>query len=165
MQSWPHGALGFAALAVALASAGPVQADVVLKADNGFVLRNSLEVTASPAEAWRAMIDPAKWWSNQHTFSGDAANLTLDPVPGGCFCERMPASNPGSAKDLPSGQREGGVQHMRVIYAEPLRAMRLTGALGPLQSEALTGTLTMTLKPVPSGTRILWEYVVGGFMR
>ena len=164
MQSWARGAAGFVALAMALAIAAPAQADVVLKADNGFVVRNFVEVTASPVEVWRALIDPAKWWSNEHTFSGDAANLTLDPAAGGCFCERLPTSNP-LAKDLPAGQREGGVQHMRVIYAEPLRAMRMTGALGPLQSEALTGTLTMTLKPVGSGTRILWEYVVGGFMR
>ena len=122
MQSWARGAAGFVALAMALAIAAPAQADVVLKADNGFVVRNFVEVTASPVEVWRALIDPAKWWSNEHTFSGDAANLTLDPVAGGCFCERLPTSNP-LAKDLPAGQREGGVQHMRVIYAEPLRAM------------------------------------------
>ena len=59
--------------------------------------------------------------------------------------------------------------HMRVLYAEPHRAMRLTGGLGPLQSEAVTGTMTITFKPVDEtsgkGTRILWEYVVGGYMR
>ncbi len=161
MRSWALGAGGLAALALA----APARADVALKADNGFVVRNAVEVTSSPAEVWQALLAPAKWWSGQHTFSGDAANLTLDPVPGGCFCERLPAAIVASAKGLTAGQREGGVQHMRVIYAEPLRAMRLTGALGPLQSEALSGTLTMTLKPVGSGTRILWEYVVGGFMR
>ena len=154
-----------AALLLTMASATAVRAEVVQKADNGFVVRNAVEVTATPSEAWRALIDPAKWWSGQHTFSGDAANLSLDPVPGGCFCERLPASSSALIKGLPAGQREGGVQHMRVIYAEPLRAMRLTGSLGPLQSEALSGTLTMTLKPVGTGTRILWEYVVGGFMR
>lgn len=161
MQVWMRGA----AVMLTMASATAAQAEVVLKADNGFVVRNAVEVTATPLEAWRALIDPSKWWSGQHTFSGDAANLSLDPVPGGCFCERLPASNPALVKALPAGQREGGVQHMRVIYAEPLRAMRLTGSLGPLQSEALSGTLTMTLKPVGGGTRILWEYVVGGFMR
>ena len=48
---------------------------------------------------------------------------------------------------------------------DPGKAIRLSGALGPLQSEALQGTLTITIKPVEGGTRILWEYVVGGFMR
>jgi hypothetical protein len=163
MQSWARDAIGLAAAAWAVT--WPAQAEVVLKAENGFVARNAVEVTASPLEAWQALLDPAKWWLGQHTFSGDSANLKLDPVPGGCFCERLPASSTAAAKGLPPSQREGGVQHMRVIYAEPLRAMRLSGSLGPLQSEALTGTLTMTLKPLGTGTRILWEYVVGGFMR
>jgi hypothetical protein len=41
----------------------------------------------------------------------------------------------------------------------------MTGALGPLQSEAVQATLTITLKPIDGGTRLTWEYVVGGFMR
>ena len=59
--------------------------------------------------------------------------------------------------------------HMRVVYAEPNRALRMVGGLGPLQSEAVNGTMTVTFKPVDGSggkvTRILWEYVVGGFMR
>ena len=54
---------------------------------------------------------------------------------------------------------------MRVIYAEPPRALRLVGAMGPLQSEAVNATLTITLKPTETGTRVLFEYVVGGYMR
>ena len=54
---------------------------------------------------------------------------------------------------------------MRVIYAEQGKALRMSGALGPLQADALTGTLTIALKPIDGGTRIMWEYVVGGYMR
>jgi hypothetical protein len=55
---------------------------------------------------------------------------------------------------------------MRVVYAEQPRALRMVGALGPLQSEALSGTLTIQLKPIDGGgARILWEDIVGGFMR
>jgi hypothetical protein len=140
--------------------AQPAQADVVTTSENGFVVRVAAMVTAKPAEAWRTMISPAQWWSSQHTFSGDAANLTLDPVVGGCFCETLPRP-----ADAPAAQRGGGVQHLRVVYAEPPRALRLVGALGPLQSEALTATMTMTIKPTDAGSRILFEYVVGGFMR
>jgi hypothetical protein len=143
-----------------LALAAPAQAEVVVKSDSGFVVRVVSEVPADSATAWKAMTTPSLWWSAQHTFSGSSANLTLDPVPGGCFCEKLPPP-----KDAPATQRPGGVQHMRVIYVEPLHALRLSGALGPLQSEALNGTLTMTLKPGEGTTRILWEYVVGGFMR
>lgn len=141
--------------------AAPAMADVTAKSDAGFIVRISADVGTAPADSWKALVAPAGWWSGRHTFSGDAANLTLDPAPGGCFCERFPAG-----QGAPPGSRStGGVQHMRVIYAEPGRVLRMAGALGPLQSEALTGTLTVTLKAVEGGTRIQWEYVVGGYMR
>ena len=41
----------------------------------------------------------------------------------------------------------------------------MTGGLRPLQSEAVTGVLTMTLAAEGEMTRITWEYVVGGYMR
>ena len=60
----------------------------------------------------------------------------------------------------------GSVEHMHVVYADPQRGvLRMVGALGPLQGEGLHGTLTITLKPVEGGTRIEWDYVVGGYMR
>lgn len=151
-------AAGLAGLAV------PASAEVMQKSDAGFVIRISGEVAASPDEAWNAFVAPANWWNKAHTFSGDAANLTLDSTANGCFCEKLPVP-----KGAPVGQRAGSVMHMRVLYAEPYRAMRLTGGLGPLQSEAVAGTMTITFKPVDGtggkATRILWEYVVGGYMR
>ncbi|MEO0033760.1 MAG: hypothetical protein RIS94_3518 [Pseudomonadota bacterium] len=160
MRVFRHGAFAVSLLATGLCAAGPARADVISSTEAGFVVRNTAEVTATPAETWAVLVHPAGWWQGQHTFSGEAANLSLDPVPGGCFCERLPAP-----KDAAKGQPAGGVQHMRVVYAEPGKALRLTGALGPLQSEAVLGTLTITIKPVEGGTRVLWEYVVGGFMR
>lgn len=61
----------------------------------------------------------------------------------------------------------GGVEHMRVIYAERPRALRMTGVLGPLQADAANGTMTVQLKPAENGkgTQILLEYVVGGYAR
>lgn len=150
-----------ASLALAVPSA---RAEVVAREDNGFVVRVASEVTALPAEAWKRLLTPAQWWQSQHTFSGDSANLTLDPAVGGCFCEALP--RPETMPPLQKGERwNGGVQHMRVVYLEPPRAMRLVGSLGPLQSEALAATMTITVKPTEKGSRILFEYVVGGFMR
>ena len=145
--------------AVALA-AHPAAAEVVAKSEAGFVSRNAVEVKAAPAEAWQALIAPNQWWNAEHTYSGDAANLYIDPQAGGCFCEKLPAT-----KDAAPGARLGSVQHMQVIYAAPGAALRMSGGLGPLQSEAAQGTLTITLKGTPGGTRIVWEYVVGGYMR
>ncbi|WP_176590046.1 SRPBCC family protein [Novosphingobium sediminis] len=141
-------------------SAPAARAEIVNRSESGFVVRLASEVTAPPAEAWKTILTPAQWWQSQHTFSGDSANLTLDPQVGGCFCEVLP--RPDGA---PVTQKPGGVQHMRVIYIEPPRALRLAGALGPLQSEALAATMTITVKPTEKGSRILFEYVVGGFMR
>ena len=41
----------------------------------------------------------------------------------------------------------------------------MSGALGPLQAGAGTGTLTVILKPQGEGTRVLWEYAYGGYLR
>jgi hypothetical protein len=73
-------------------------------------------------------------------------------------------------KGVPEDLRRGSVEHMRVIAAMPPKLLRLSGALGPLQGEALAGTLTVTLKPMPDrgqngGTHLTWSYVVGGYMR
>lgn len=149
----------FVAAAAACVSAG-VRAEVVQQRADGFVVRTSAETGASVSDAWGALIAPATWWNSAHTFSGDSANLTLNPLPGGCFCEVLPAA--GSGNSQPSA---GGVEHMRVVYAEPARVLRLVGGLGPLQSEAVHGTWTITLKPTEKGSRVLFEYVVGGFMR
>lgn len=152
---------GAGLIVVSLALAVPAaKAEVVTRSETGFVVRIASEVTAAPAEAWKTILTPAQWWQSQHTFSGDAANLTLDSQVGGCFCEVLPRS-----AGAPATQKPGGVQHMRVVYIEPPRAMRLVGALGPLQSEALAATMTITVKPTDKGSRILFEYVVGGFMR
>lgn len=145
--------------AAALAVAAPAQAEVVASSDAGFVVRRAADVTADAEAVWARLIQPKEWWDSQHSFSGDAANLSLDPRAGGCFCEMLPA------KGSPRAGPRGGVEHMRVIYVEQPRALRLSGALGPLQAEAVTGTLTIALKPVEGGTRIMWEYVVGGYMR
>jgi len=54
---------------------------------------------------------------------------------------------------------------MTVIQAYPLKSLRMRGGLGPLQGEPATGVLTITLEEIDGGTRIRWEYVVGGYMR
>ena len=145
--------------AVALLSATPLHAEVVASSDAGFVVRHAADVTASPDESWEELVKPARWWSGKHTYSGDAANLSLDALAGGCFCEVL------LSEVSPRAAPRGSVEHMRVVNAEQPRVLRMSGALGPLQSEAVQGTLTVVLKPIDGGTRIMWEYVVGGYMR
>ena len=148
------------ALAAAFVLSAPAQAEVIAKSDAGFITRATATVAKPPMDAWIALIAPAKWWNKAHSWSGDSANLYLDPQATGCFCEFLPLP-----KDALPNTRRGSVEHMHVIYSDPGKVLRMSGSLGPLQSEALNGTLTVTLKPVEGGTRILFEYVVGGYMR
>ena len=147
------------ALALAI-TASPVSAEVIETSSDGFTTRDSAVVEAGAQEIWLALITPGEWWNDSHTWSGDASNMTLEPQAGGCFCERIPASEADGAIGL-----EGSAQHMTVVQSFPRKVLRMRGSLGPLQSEPADGVLTITLKPVDGATRILWEYVVGGHMR
>lgn len=146
---------GFSAWATA-----PASAEVIRSTASSFVSRHEVVVEASPKEVWLALISPAAWWTSEHTWSGDAKNLTLVPQAGGCFCETIPEVDEPGRFTL-----QGSVEHMRVVQAYPEQALRLVGSLGPLQSEPVTGVLTIAISTTPKGTRIVWEYNVGGPMR
>lgn len=130
----------------------PLHAEVAASSEAGFVSHNEVLVRASPADAWAMMLRPGEWWNDEHTYSGDAANMTISAKAGQCFCELVPATG-------------GEVEHMRVIYVAPETTLRMVGGLGPLQAEAVTAVLTMALKPDGEMTRISWDYVVGGYAR
>ncbi|ALE16815.1 hypothetical protein AMC99_01523 [Altererythrobacter epoxidivorans] len=155
--------MNFRSLALALPlalCATSVSAEVVGIGKESFVTHDEAVVKADAKSTWLALISPGKWWNSAHTWSGDSANLTLRPQAGGCFCERIPEDPTSKEVTL-----EGSVEHMRVIHAFPEKALRLSGALGPLQSEPVTGVLTIALSETDEGTRIVWEYAVGGPMR
>lgn len=143
-----------AALLALAVVATPAAAEVTSKSETGFAIEDSILISATRAQVYTALGQPAQWWNSRHSWSGDAANLTLDARPGGCFCEQLP--------------REGGfVEHGRVIFAQPGQMLRLSAALGPLQAEAVTGTLSFKLDPGPIGdsTLLTVTYVVGGYVR
>ncbi|MDK2761170.1 MAG: hypothetical protein KYX64_07400 [Sphingopyxis sp.] len=139
--------------AVFLASAA--SAKVVDQGDTGFTVAHTAQVAATPADVWKMLRMPQNWWSKDHSWSGDAANFWLDSQAGGCFCEKLPG---------PDGA-PGSVQHARILFARPHQMLRLSGAFGPLQGEALTGTLTIQIKETPTGSALRFDYVVGGYMR
>ncbi len=145
---------------LALASGTAAQAEVQQFGANAFVTRDAVTVDAPPRAVWLALSQPADWWSDSHSWSGDAANMTLMPQAGGCFCETIPAVEDGDTVGL-----AGSAQHMMVINAVPDKVLRMRGGLGPLQSEPADGVLTITLSPVADGTRIVFEYVVAGTTR
>lgn len=149
------------AAALTMLGAQPLRAEVVDQAENGFTVRQSVEVARSADEVWAELLAPAKWWDPAHTWSKDASGLYIDAQATGCFCELMP-KDPNAAE----GARRGSVEHMHVIHVNPGKVLLMAGELGPLQADAVTGKLAIVLKPGEGGkTRIFWEYTVGGYFR
>jgi len=138
-------------LAAALSAAsGPVFADVTDRSDNGFTLSFERTVTASDAAILEAVGRPAAWWSDAHTYSGSASNISLDLRPGGCWCEALPG---------------GGVKHAEAILVWPERRLiRFDAPFGPLQSIGADAVLTMSwVEPEGEpGRRLKWTFVVSG---
>lgn len=140
----------------------PVAAEVKTVADTGFSTLHIAEVDATPEVIWARLIKPKDYWSAEHSWSGSVAGFTLDPRADGCFCEAFQEKGAdGKIKTV------GTVEHMRVIFAQPGKVLRMQGALGPLQSEAMLGTLTVAIAPLEdgAGSKISFSYVAGGYMR
>jgi hypothetical protein len=142
MRAWIFGAL--------MLLSAPAGAEVVGASANGFEVRETVNLVVKPEIAWRAFADVRKWWDPDHTYSGDAANLTLALTPGGCFCERIPKTG-------------GGVEHMRVAYLDPGKRVVLTGALGPLLYEATIGVMVVEIGKTAGGSQLTLDYKVAGF--
>jgi uncharacterized protein YndB with AHSA1/START domain len=138
-------------VAITAIFAGTVHAEVVSVSANGFEVREQLHMELPAEKIYEAILSPARWWSSEHTYSGNAANMTLDPRAGGCWCEKL--------------ENGGSVQHLQVVYVAPGHAIRLRGALGPLQAMAVDGAMTWTLKSAPNGTDMTLTYAVGGYSK
>lgn len=136
---------------VFLATAPGARAEVADSAANGFTVKIERQLEAPPLEAWQALVDRVgAWWHPDHTFSGDAANLSIDARAQGCFCERLPP--------------DGELRHLTVVYAAPGKLLRLTGGLGPLQGLGVAGSLSIDLAPQDFGTKLTLTYAVGGYL-
>ncbi|RDS81918.1 ATPase [Dyella psychrodurans] len=138
-------------LVAGLAAASAARADVVTADAAGFQIKNTLTINSTPDKVYAALSRIDQWWNPQHTFSGKSANLSLQTRAGGCFCEKLADG--------------GSVQHMLVIYAAPGHELRLNGALGPLQTEAATGVLTLSLKAKGGATELTEIYTVSGWTK
>lgn len=136
------------ALVLLLIGSATARAEVVDSAADGFTVKQTVTVAAPRARAWAALVDIASWWAKDHTYTGDTKNLSLDPRPGGCFCEKLP---------------DGGVTHLTIVYVDREKLLRLTGGLGPLQELAVAGAMTVKLIEAKGKTTVELTYRVGGY--
>lgn len=138
----------FAVMAVGASLVAPALAEVKAKAPDAIVIQIKGEVALDRDDAWARLLEIGLWWNGGHTYSGDAANLKLDAMAGGCWCE------------LWAG---GEVEHGRVVMVMPKSVLRASTALGPLQDLGVSGALTFTLSDGAAGkTVITLDYKVSG---
>lgn len=126
-------------------------AEVRNASEYGFVIEHTLEAEAQPARLYEALVgEVSQWWDPSHTYSGNAENLYIKAVPGGCFCENL----------------EGGgfVRHLEVVYTQPSKEIRFAGGLGPLQELGISGTMTFRIDEVAQGSRLTLIYRVSGYL-
>ena len=140
------------AIVVALLLAGShlSQGEITDSAANGFTSVNSVVVDADRVAAWTAAIRVGSWWSSSHTMSGDAARMSIEPKPQGCFCE--------------SFGEDAGVVHLTITSVMPGTSLRLSGGLGPLGLMGVDGNMTWDFDETEQGTRIRFKYAVGGYL-
>jgi Polyketide cyclase / dehydrase and lipid transport len=138
-------------VAIALTLAGlatAAHAEVTDKSATGFEVVEKAAIAAPAAKVWAALMQPDRWWSSQHSWSGDAKNLYFDPS--GCFCERL---------------KHGAVRHMTVVYNDGGTVLRLNGGLGPMQLTGASGNLSFVLKETGGKTALTVTYDVGGYAK
>jgi uncharacterized protein YndB with AHSA1/START domain len=137
------------AAAAALALGGAARAEVVEQGPSGYRLRTVLQIKAPPARVYQAIGELPRWWDGEHSYSGDARNISLPLQAGACWCETIPGG--------------GSVRHGVVVLAWPAQGMiRADAALGPLQDEGVTGALLWQMKAKDGGTELTVTYNVGG---
>jgi hypothetical protein len=128
----------------------PASGEVTDSTTHGFTSVNEAVVAGDPEAAWAAAIDVGQWWSSDHTISGDARRMSIEPRTQGCFCESLGGT--------------AGVVHLVVTSVMPLTSLRLSGGLGPLGLMGVNGNMTWDFEEVEGGTRIRFSYAVGGYM-
>jgi uncharacterized protein YndB with AHSA1/START domain len=127
-----------------------VRGEVLDSGPNGFSLVTEVTIAAPRAEVWDAAIsEVGRWWNSKHTISGDAANMSIEPVAQGCFCEAIGA--------------HASVVHLTVTFVNPGVMLRLTGGLGPLGLMGVNGNMVWEFFDAGEGTRVRFSYAVGGY--
>lgn len=140
-----------AVLSSALLVSTPAAAEVLNSNEHGFEIQHSVNLVAPQAAAFASFGQVGRWWSKDHTYSGDSARMSLQMRPGGCFCEPL--------------DNGGGIEHMRVTYLQPGERIVLSGSLGPLLYEATSGVMDVKVERIAGGSRVTLNYRAAGFAK
>ena len=122
----------------------PAYAEIISASDTHFVLRHEATDARSAEDLWERLINPASWWHPDHTYSGDAANLSLDPRAGGLWRESWDG---------------GSVAHGEVLLVETGKMLRMNAPFGPLQGVGAYTIWTITITPDGDASRVVFDEV------
>ena len=139
----------FRILAAALIAVLPLTAgaEVKLAQADAMLIEHRFTIAAPAAKAWETLVHPERYWPADHTWSGKRESLSIDPVAGGCYCERWDG---------------GSVVHGGVVMAVPGKSLVLNAALGPFLKMAVSGILAIKLEEKDGTTTAVVTYRVSG---
>ena len=132
--------VGFFALATA-------HADIVEASDSHYVLRHEATSSLASDALWQRLVKPASWWHPDHTYSGDADNLSLDVRAGGLWRETWDG---------------GSVVHGSILFLEDGKSMRLYAPFGPLQGLGVYTVWTITVSADGAGSKVVFDEISSG---
>lgn len=135
------------AFAVSLLTALSVQAEIVEASGGRYVLKHEARSNLAPADLWARLIKPETWWHPDHTYSGDAGNLSVEPTAGGLWREEWPG---------------GSVLHGQVLNAVSGQLLRLDAPFGPLQGMGVSVVWTISIKADGTGSLVTFDEIANG---
>lgn len=125
-------------------SALPVHAELVAASDTHYRQSHSATTTLSPDALWDRLIHPEQWWNPDHSYSGKAQNLSLDPQAGGLWREDWDG---------------GSVTHGTVVQVIEGKLLRLEAPFGPLQGVGAYVIWTIQIEAADSGSLVTFTEV------
>ncbi|MEM6775926.1 MAG: SRPBCC domain-containing protein [Pseudomonadota bacterium] len=134
--------LGDLVLMCAIGVTAPAHAEVVSASDSHFTLRHDGHTSRSVEDTWQRLIRPSSWWDPRHSYSGDAANISLELEVGGLWREDWDG---------------GSVAHGTVLFIDEEKTLRLEAPFGPLQGMGAYVVWTITLEAAEEGTNVVFE--------
>jgi uncharacterized protein YndB with AHSA1/START domain len=139
----------FRILAAALIAVLPFAAGAEVKfaQADAMLIEHRYTIAAPALKVWETLVHPELYWPADHTWSGKRESLSIDPVAGGCYCERWDG---------------GSAVHGRVVMAVPGKALTLNSALGPFLEMAVSGILAIKLEEKDGVTTAIMTYRVSG---
>lgn len=134
-------------VAVVMLAATQANAEIVEAAPDHFILKHEAQSALVPAALWARLIKPESWWHPDHSYSGDAGNLSLDVRAGGLWREEWDG---------------GSVTHGEVLFVNPGKQLRLDAPFGPLQAIGAKTIWTITIEPDGDGSKVTFDEISHG---